>query len=471
MSDFKDTMMAQLEEYRQATAPAEPGTRRKTASTVTYECEVSGIDMIVSRMVNGRCTMKLFVYLSQTDSDGRGIMFIKTMKDGTMKEATDDAIGTFLRETVFPVSTGSNVVPFLRKGKEFAVALYTLRDPEFVALAKEGLINTDLIESENMPWFAKENSCRVNHRGVGIKDRHAKLIRHAAEALVERDGIDYSTAITRMCKPNNWDDPTYYFVWAFSSMADMFDEPFAMRCFDEHIDNHRMGGLSADTLRRFLARITGEVCSYSDSVEAFRNGKGIVNLDKNRFWEFLQHAVAVGMGRKLDDYISLYGDYLYLAHSCDGKVKDKYPEFPQVTHDVYNEKYNIVREFQNSEAVARKAEIGRRFVDQIHGGYELRTLGSVNEFLEEAQQNCNCVASYVEAVKNGKCLIASFRPRGSDTTLLTIEIDPEGYMVQIRGRYNRMPTEKEEELLRPFKAGIGSRMDEAGVQQLPLRDE
>ena len=92
-------------------------------------------------------------------------------------------------------------------------------------------------------------------------------------------------------------------------------------------------------------------------------------------------------------------------------------------------------------------------------GYELRMLTTVNAFLEEARQNCNCVASYVSRVVAGRCWIASFRPEGGAATQLTVEILPDtGEMIQVKGRYNRDPTAKELAELAPFRDAVLARV-------------
>lgn len=458
MTDFKDTMMTQLEQFRQA-ADTEKTVRK--ATVVEYKCEVSGIDMTVSRIVNGKCTMMLFIYLSQ------GEMFIKTMKDGTMKAATEDNVNTFFRELKYPIATGSNTIPMLRSGKEFAVALMAMKDGSAVDLAKEGFLNTEMVFNKSVPWFA-DSFHWCSHQGRGISDRHGKLLRRAAELLSERDNISYSAVMTKISNYRYSSDHSYDFVWSFSCLADVYDEPFAIKCLEEYIDNARLEGLDdhtfANLFENLIAPLNGGYRSYrswKDIVEAYKAGNGIVTLDKNRLWDYVQHAIAVGYGRRLDGYIGIYGDYLTQAYRCDGKIREKYPEYLQVAHDVYSEKYRLLKEFADSEKLKARTDIGCQYIDQVNNGYELKVLTSQNQFLEEAQQNCNCVASYVDKVVKGECWIASFRPIGSPSTLLTVEINPEGRIVQIRGKCNRYATDKELELLKPFKAEILKRMADA----------
>lgn len=479
-TNFGETMKTQLEAYLKSTTDDEEKTpKKKTGKAATeYTCEVSGIDMIISRVVNGKCTMKLFIFLSQPDPLGNGTLFIKTMKDGTMKPATQENIATFLRDLGGTQTTTSNIIPSIKSGKDFAGYLITAKSAAFIELAKEGLINTTILDVNNysVPWYYKNRSYRGS--GIGIEDKHAKLIRHAVTKLAERYGESYGAALAAACADsyhyyNNYNytnERKYKSIWAFSALADIFDEPFAIRCFDEYLDNDRLNGLNHSTS---IENLFTTICSdnnnlyhrpdWQEVVEIYKKGKAQVNLDKNRLWDFIQHAVAVGKGSNLSDYLSQYSDYLKQAMFCDDRIKDKYPDYLQVAHDIYSEKYRMIKDFKDTQRLRERAAKGRTVIDQVHDGYQLKTLCEVNEFLEEARQNCNCVASYVENVKKGSCWIASFRKLGADSTQLTVEVNPEGEMVQIRGKFNRMPTPGEMDILEKFKAGIRSRMNKKEV--------
>ena len=349
-----------------------------------------------------------------------------------------------------------------------------VKQPKFIELAKERLINLDMFgDGYFIPWYASELESWSSMNSYGISDRHAKLIRHMVEALMERHGGSYSSTLSRTCSAHSYydyrrgyaDSNDCTFIWAFSMLADMFDEPFAQKCFDEYLDNERLDGLTVRSLYSFMQKLDNSIkyCpSWEDCVNSFRNGTVIAVLDKNRFWQFLQQAVGVGLGKRLSGYLELYADYLKQAYACDGKIKEKYPEHLQEMHDIYSEKYTVLQEFRDEEKLRKAVEAGSPVIDQVHEDYQLKMLDSIKAFYEEAQQNCNCVASYVDSVAAGKCWVASFRRVGSPATQLTIEVDPHsGEMVQIRGKFNRYPTEDELTLLEKFRTGIREKMKAA----------
>lgn len=475
MSEFGKEMMAQLDAYRNTAIQEEddsPSPRPRQKKEVKYTCEVSGIDMIVSKTVGDKCTMKMYVCLSQPDADGNGTIFIKVMKGGVVKEGTVDNIRNFLKDlNKHSIDTESNVIPYLDSGNDFAEKLYVLKDKKYIDLIKEGLYNIRFVGESyrNTPWYTHEDGYGGN-TSYGCKDRHAKLIRYCVEKLAKKYDEPYAWALWDSCHGRE----KCQSIWAFSMLADIYDEPYAMKCFDEYLDNERLGGLSAVGIKYLLYGLSNrDYCGtpyynryieWKVLVKDLREGVNqITTLEKNRLWEFMQHAVAVGQGKRLDNYLQIYGDYILQAAYCDGKVRDKYPEHLQVAHDVYSEKYTLVKEFRDQEILAQRVAIGKNAIDQVHDGYQLKTLISVQDFLDEAQQNCNCVASYVDHVKAGKCWIASFRKVGDDVTQLTVEVDPHGEMVQIKGKYNREPTKDELHILDKFRNSIIGKLNPAAL--------
>ena len=92
-------------------------------------------------------------------------------------------------------------------------------------------------------------------------------------------------------------------------------------------------------------------------------------------------------------------------------------------------------------------------------------LRTQKDYTDEAKQNSNCVASYVENTIRGQCWVCSFRVRDSDETTLTVEVRPAtGRMVQIRGKYNRRATAKELKALRKFQTKVFKNMEKEGLQ-------
>lgn len=472
--------------------PAVKGVREKKDKVVRYDIEVSGCDMVITRNLNGNDTGKLFIYLSQTDGDGKAIAFIKKMKGGTREAITESNLRSFLdglsscyRETL---ETGSDCIPKIRKDTKFIkLLLNMLGKSDMVQLMRKGLISAEVVwrYRDNsyrniMPWYADED--REYHRNWNPVRLHERVWDHILGRISEREGVGRGDALEMVWCEGAVDK--YRDAIAFEFFADIFDDFFAIKCFDEYIDNARLSGLRRDrysstgttedikklfTVRswipgtegRYKGGYYGNDFSWKDAVEDMKEQVPFfVRFDKNRFWDYLQHSICLGLGSDLNTFITHWRDYLVAALQCDGKLKDKYPEYLQVAHDIYSEKARIIKDFRDNERLMQVTETPSQICDMEHNGMMLRTLRTINDYTLEAQQNANCVATYVQHTLTGNSWVCSFRSAKSDVTLLTVEIDKLGVMCQIKGKYNRQPTAKEFKELRWFQKEVFKRMAE-----------
>lgn len=467
MGEFKDTIMTALEEFNaQAPEPIVEVKKTRKPIEVTFTFEGSGIDMVVTRNVSGKPNKILYILLSQRDEEDRGRILIKDLKKGLMTGATSDSIFGFFKGLEGEMCTGLDVMPHVRHSKPFAEKLTLARVRQYTDLLKVGALTISTIaptDGYRTPAYAKFNRYIYDAIGYEITSpQRLKLVRDLVTHLSELKGMSYGETFDQICISRNYYTETKVTsLWAFVMLGDLYDDDFARKCYYEYMDNDNLGELDGYRLFRLvLSCIEYNVVdsNWTDSVTSFRENPRI-RLDKNRLWEFIMHAVSVGMGSNLDNYLDLYRDYLNSAYKCDGKIKDKYPEYLQVAHDIYVEKERRIARFQRGAELLDEAEKGAPIINQTIDGYELKVLSTVNEFLEEARQNSNCVASYINQAAKGCCWIASFRPANSARTQLTIEIDPRFEMVQIKGVCNRSPTKKEMMTLEKFQEGIRKRLE------------
>lgn len=138
--------------------------------------------------------------------------------------------------------------------------------------------------------------------------------------------------------------------------------------------------------------------------------------------------------RELYDYIKMMTE-----------ISDKFEKYPRnflTTHKIACRNYNrLKKEFEEAN-----------FKKQINKDYEC-TLGdyvfiypeSTQDIKDEAVQQSNCVASYIQDVIDGYCHILFLRKKNQkDKSLVTIEVDPvRNIIIQAKGKFNRDTTEKE----------------------------
>ena len=140
------------------------------------------------------------------------------------------------------------------------------------------------------------------------------------------------------------------------------------------------------------------------------------------------------------------GDYANMMHQISDKF-EKYPRYFLSTHKIAARNYNRLkhqfdeRNFQRQ----RKPEYEMAFKD-----YVFIYPKTTQEIKDEAVQQNNCVASYIDRVINGNCHILFLRKKDTpNKSLVTIEVR-NGRIVQARQAYNNPCTEEQNEAIDAF---------------------
>lgn len=159
------------------------------------------------------------------------------------------------------------------------------------------------------------------------------------------------------------------------------------------------------------------------------------------------------------DYIldELY-DYVYMMSKISNKF-DKYPRNFLTVHKIACRNYNRLKEqFKEDEF---KNRIDRRY-ECSFGKYTFIYPNSTQEIKDEAVQQNNCVASYIQRVIDGKCHILFLRKKGFEKqSLVTIEVDPtQNKIVQAKGRLNRDTTEEENKVIEAWNKKFSNKREE-----------
>ena len=277
---------------------------------------------------------------------------------------------------------------------------------------------------------------------------------------------------------------------AFLVIANKYDEPFAIKCVEDYMTNPKLSKLSARVLNDLF---TIDVAAYSEgrgqfigdqrrSYYNYNNYTTVsgdltrkplseamqtkaLNLEKNRFWDYILQATCVGLGKNLENYIQLWTDYITSCLLYFGKVSDKYPDHLQEVHDIMIDKYSTYHSFNRDDQLKVRTVDAVKYCEMKNDEYQFHIFTEVKEFLDEATAQGNCLASadYAGKVADGKCWIGSFRRKDSDIPILTVEIDPKnGQMVQIKARYNHEPDLIHATVLKKFQDKIYSRMIKDG---------
>jgi hypothetical protein len=140
------------------------------------------------------------------------------------------------------------------------------------------------------------------------------------------------------------------------------------------------------------------------------------------------------------------GDYAHMMHQISDKY-EKYPRYFLSTHKIAARNYNRLKhQFDEKNfQKCRKPEYEMTFKD-----YVFIYPKTTQEIKDEAVQQNNCVASYIDRVINGSCHILFLRKKDTPhKSLVTIEVR-NGEIVQARQAYNNLCTEEQLEAVDAF---------------------
>lgn len=136
----------------------------------------------------------------------------------------------------------------------------------------------------------------------------------------------------------------------------------------------------------------------------------------------------------------------YLLH---GKIKEKYPETLQTHHMVVSRQYKAYKEIHDTELFIQRVENYKKYETKIDN-YIFIAPKDPKDMIDEATQQSNCLASYVNRVIDGSSQIIFMRDKKTpEKSLITMEI-ANGRITQALKASNRDPEEAYKVVIRNF---------------------
>lgn len=150
-------------------------------------------------------------------------------------------------------------------------------------------------------------------------------------------------------------------------------------------------------------------------------------------------SVYQGYADDINNFVQSWSDSLGMQETIYGKIKEKYPDnlascekklsykFSQIKQEIDEKKWNgMVKCMELLEYKGRK--------------YSIICPKTAADVVDEAQQQSNCLASYVSKIINGECMVLFCRRTDEpERSLVTIEILANGALGQVKARFNRAP--------------------------------
>ena len=129
------------------------------------------------------------------------------------------------------------------------------------------------------------------------------------------------------------------------------------------------------------------------------------------------------------------------------QMSDKYDRYPRhflTSHQITSRTYQRWKKEFNEELFAKRVNTK---MEVTIGDYKFIYPKTTKDIKDEAVQQSNCVASYIDKVIDGSCDIILMRKKNDvENSLVTVEVR-NGKIVQARQRFNESVNESEQKAL------------------------
>ena len=400
-------------------------------------------------------TSKLLVLLMS-----KGQFYIKDEKTNSIEKLDESNLATFMKgfdQIIEPVPWCS---AFTSGKKDAAKFIRCINDENFQWLARRGL------HTINYTVDGRYHNNDTPYRFESERKMYDNPLNKAVRMVVE-DIFDEETA-ERLSKPNahyNGDNEER----AYRALQRKYHDE--LESFSEKwgID------LTRDYLREFItAPFVGvkipQLSRYASDLYE------VTNFEPRRLMEYILHdSVRQGFGTvdtgygyyyndsHINDFISMWSDTLKMQMRQRNRVYDKYPDELESMHRRLSFKSQLMRVRIDTDKFAAHSKRLSKLMKQDEW-YIIRPPYNKQDMLDEASQQANCLASYIEAYADDKTDIYFLRTAlEPEKSLVTVEVR-DGRIRQAYAACNRRPGDDELKWLAKWAEENGIEMVDADNQ-------
>ena len=147
------------------------------------------------------------------------------------------------------------------------------------------------------------------------------------------------------------------------------------------------------------------------------------NLELNRVLEYItQDFVKQGIMFLTNEILQTYYDYLRMEYEMFGKIKDKYPSYLKTQHDITVNKYNVWKQHKDDLKIFDNSQ-ENQYLEYKDNNYTIMLPKNSAEILDEAIQQHNCLASYIDRIAENQTIVLFMRDnKDLEKSLVTLEI-------------------------------------------------
>lgn len=150
------------------------------------------------------------------------------------------------------------------------------------------------------------------------------------------------------------------------------------------------------------------------------------------------------------DTLSILKDANVMAKKIGVELSEKYPKSLKLTHDVLTMNYNSMVKEENKKAFDDMYGEWKNKYEYHNDKFSIIAPKTPNDIVLEGSSQNNCCSSYIDSVRDKKCVILFLRrTKSKDVSEVTIEIR-EDKIVQIKAFANRNINKEHEEFVKEW---------------------
>lgn len=151
-------------------------------------------------------------------------------------------------------------------------------------------------------------------------------------------------------------------------------------------------------------------------------------------------SVYQGFADNMDNFMTSWIDSLRMQELIYGKITEKYPAHLASCEKKLSFKYNQLK-MKVDEARWNETVESMKTLEYKGKTFSMICPKTPTDVVDEAQQQSNCVASYVRSIIDGSCMIFFCRyTKTPEKSLVTVELRSDGTLGQVKARFNRAPS-------------------------------
>ena len=150
------------------------------------------------------------------------------------------------------------------------------------------------------------------------------------------------------------------------------------------------------------------------------------------------------------DTLSILKDANVMAKKIGVELSEKYPKSLKLTHDVLTMNYNSMVKEENKKAFDEMYEEWKNKYEYHNDKFSIIAPKTPNDIVLEGSSQNNCCSSYIDSVRDKKCVILFLRrTKLKDVSEVTVEVRGDK-IVQIKAFANRNINREHEEFVKEW---------------------